>query len=138
VTDSDATLALSTPPDDIDTVQDFVQRVLEPYTDLVDSDRFAFETALVELASNVIQHAAAGTGITCVLSIHADDRELSARISDTGAAGAVTLSVAVLPDDLAESGRGLALIQMLVDSVHFERIDGRNVWTISRARHPLP
>ncbi|WP_166788320.1 MULTISPECIES: ATP-binding protein [Cryobacterium] len=138
MTDSDTTLALSTPPDDIDTVQDFVQRVLEPHSDIVDIDRFAFETALVELASNVIQHAAAGTGITCVLSIHADDHELSARISDTGTAGAVTLSGPVLPDDLAESGRGLALIQMLVDSVHFERVGDRNVWTISRARHPLP
>ncbi|MEB0307511.1 ATP-binding protein, partial [Cryobacterium sp. 10I1] len=109
-----------------------------PHSDIVDIDRFAFETALVELASNVIQHAAAGTGITCVLSIHADDHELSARISDTGTAGAVTLSGPVLPEDLAESGRGLALIQMLVDSVHFERVGDLNVWTISRARHPLP
>ena len=138
MTDSDPTLALSTPPDDIDTVQDFVQRVLEPHTDIVGIDRISFETALVELASNVIQHAAAGTGITCVLSIHADDHELSARISDSGAAGAVILSAPSFPDDLAESGRGLALIEMLVDSVHFERVAGRNVWTISRARHPLP
>ena len=91
MTDSDPTLALSTPPDDIDTVQDFVQRVLWHHPDIVDSDRFAFETALVELASNVIKHAAADAGITCVLSIHADERELSARISDTGTAGAITL-----------------------------------------------
>jgi serine/threonine-protein kinase RsbW len=50
-------LALSCPPDDIDTVQDYVQRVWAAAPDLDSMDKLKFETAIVELAANVIQHA---------------------------------------------------------------------------------
>jgi serine/threonine-protein kinase RsbW len=36
------------------------------------------------------------------------------------------------PDDDAESGRGLALIQALVTTVTFERQDGTNIWVLTR------
>jgi len=36
-------------------------------------------------------------------------------------------------DDLAESGRGIALVKRAVDSLSLHREDGRNTWRIARA-----
>jgi serine/threonine-protein kinase RsbW len=39
-----------------------------------------------------------------------------------------------MPDEFAESGRGLPFIQALVDDFQYERSEGRNVWTITKNR----
>jgi serine/threonine-protein kinase RsbW len=44
--------------------------------------------------------------------------------------------VGEMPDAFAESGRGLPMIEALVDKLTFERIDARNVWTITKAITP--
>jgi len=39
-----------------------------------------------------------------------------------------------MPAELAESGRGMALIQALVDDLHYERVGDRNLWSIEKKR----
>ena len=41
---------------------------------------------------------------------------------------------AALPDASAESGRGLALVGMVVDELRYEREGDRNRWTVRRGR----
>lgn len=129
------TLFFSAPPSDVDTVHDFLQGVWGDGVEIDETDRMAFETALIELASNVIQHADS-EGVTCALSVVIDEGQLRAQLSDTADAGGVRLAGVEMPDDLAESGRGIAFIQLLVDDLTYERVDGRNVWSIAKERTP--
>ncbi|QJU53144.1 ATP-binding protein [Herbiconiux sp. KACC 21604] len=133
MTEERRNLVFSSPPDDVDAVHEFLESVWEANPHVGELDRMAFETALIELASNVIQHAAGEGGVTCVLTVLADESGLSASLADTADAGGIVLMNREMPSELAESGRGIALIQALVDDLRYERVDERNVWTITRA-----
>ena len=126
-------LRLRTPPGDVDAVHELLSQVWADSPTVGDVDRFSFETALVELASNVIQHADPGSGITCDLVIERRNGRLRATLVDTGVPGDVSLVGIAMPDETAESGRGMALIQALVDEVEHDRVDDRNLWRITRA-----
>ncbi|MET0714788.1 MAG: ATP-binding protein [Mycetocola sp.] len=134
MTNHESTFLFSSPPTDVDAVHDFLHEIWVLHPDIDEMDRMAFETALIELASNVIQHADRGDGVTCAMSVSADSHELRAQFSDTAEAGGFRLRTATIPDELAESGRGLAFMQMLVDEVRYERVEDRNVWSLIKKR----
>jgi serine/threonine-protein kinase RsbW len=127
-------LVFESPPQDVTAVHEFLAAVWSEDPSVSEDERMAFELALVELTSNVIEHAGVGEGVSCnlVLDIGADT--ISARLSDTAEPGNISLVHRGMPDVDAESGRGLALVQMLVDHLAYERVDDANVWTIRRAR----
>ncbi|MBG6218467.1 serine/threonine-protein kinase RsbW [Arthrobacter sp. CAN_A6] len=97
-------------------------------------DQMAFTTAVIEAASNVVQHgvALAGTELRLGVDLTVTATLLQARISEIGAAVHTDLPEASLPDDDSESGRGLALIQALVTTVTVERQGDTNIWVLSR------
>jgi serine/threonine-protein kinase RsbW len=136
VTEERQSLVFSSPPDDVDAVHEFLETVWAANPDVSASERMAFETALIELASSVIQHAGRSRGVTCVLSVTADETGLAASLADTADEGGIVLMGREMPDALSESGRGIPLIQALVDDLRYEHVDDRNVWTITRARQP--
>jgi serine/threonine-protein kinase RsbW len=126
-------LALSTPPDDVNAVHDLLEQVWAASADVPDLDRFSFETALIELASNVIRHADGGSGVSCRLAVTVRGDRLEATLTDSGEPGDIELSAADLPDDLSESGRGIPIIKALVDVVEYGREADANRWYISRS-----
>jgi serine/threonine-protein kinase RsbW len=138
MTKHENTFLFSSPPTDVDAVHDFLEGIWEAHPDIGGMDKMAFETALIELASNVIQHADTGDGVTCVMTITADEGQLRAQFSDTAEAGGIRMLRATMPDELAESGRGLAFMQMLVDEVRYERVAERNVWSLTKKRAGVP
>jgi serine/threonine-protein kinase RsbW len=132
MTDGGRSLHFTTPPDDLNAVHDFLEAVLETAPDIDELDRMAFETALVELAGNVIQHADGGGGTACVLTVTVDGGRLRAELTDSAEAGHVRLLGRRMPDELDESGRGIPFIQALVDTLEYRRDGEHNVWTIAR------
>ena len=46
----------------------------------------------------------------------------------------IDLSSVAMPDELAESGRGLALAMAAVDDLSYEREGGRNLWRLTCIR----
>ena len=126
-------LALSTPPDDVNAVHELLERVWGSSAGVSDLDRFSFETALIELASNVIRHADGGEGVSCRLAVTVHGDRLEATLMDTGEPGDIRLSDADLPDDLSESGRGIPLIRASVEVVEYDREADANRWFISRS-----
>jgi serine/threonine-protein kinase RsbW len=135
VTESQSILTFTSPPEDVDTVHDFLEGIWKDMPGGVDEmDRMAFETALIELTSNVIQHGDTGAGVTCRLAVNADERRISARLVDTADGGELSIVTPEMPGQDAESGRGLVLIEMLVDEVRYERVDDRNVWVLTKYR----
>jgi serine/threonine-protein kinase RsbW len=134
VTETTRSLTLRAPGDDVDAVHEFIEHLWEERPDIGDLDRMAFETALIELTSNVIEHADHGDGVTCVVRVTADERSLSARLSDSSEPGDFRLSHRDMPDVDAESGRGLAMVQLLCDELTYERVGDENVWSVRRTR----
>lgn len=126
------TLQMNVPPDDVDTVHNLLETVWSDAPAISTRDRMSFETALIELASNVIQYANAGTGVSCRVSVETQDDQISASLCDSGKAADVELDGRRMPDGMAESGRGIPLIQALVDELTYSRDDEVNHWEITR------
>jgi serine/threonine-protein kinase RsbW len=101
--------------------------------DVPELDRTLFATAVLEIASNIVRHAAA---TTISLAVKVDPRDLRADFCDDGEAVEIDLDAADLPDELTESGRGLALVRMAVDELSYERHDNVSGWRL--VRHRLP
>lgn len=128
------TITIATPNDDINVVHDMLEAVWAASPTVSATDRVSFETALIELSSNVIRHADDGSGIHCVLTVGVSDSRIEARLTDTGVASEVDLAGRTMPEAFAESGRGIALIQALVDEIDYVRSGSINHWRISRSR----
>jgi serine/threonine-protein kinase RsbW len=131
---AERTVRFHTPLDDPDAVYVALASLWDERADVVEMDRMMFDTALIELVSNVVQHATSTTTIECLLDIVAGDDTLSAVLVDTADPPEVDTSPRAMPDEFAESGRGLAFIQALVDDFQYERREDRNVWTIIKIR----
>ncbi|TCL80129.1 MULTISPECIES: ATP-binding protein [unclassified Rathayibacter] len=131
---TERTLAFRTPPDDIELVHDLLDSLFGECADVGARDRMEFETALVELVSNVIQHAVSTTAVLCRLVVSVDDEALRAELVDTADPPGVDTGPREMPDAFAESGRGIALIQALVTAFDYERTASRNLWSIRKDR----
>ncbi|WP_144713550.1 ATP-binding protein [Curtobacterium pusillum] len=128
-------LVMACPPDDVTAVHAFLASVWDTEPSVSAEDRMALELALVELASNVIEHGGVRGAVSCSLHLDVGSDEVEAHLTDDGVPVPVDPSTARLPDALAESGRGLALVQMVVDDLRYERVDDRNRWIVRRGRH---
>ena len=114
--------------DDLDSLWDEADFVPE-------ADRMAFTLAVVEAATNVVEHAVPATEAPLELEVDvtAAPQRLQAKIYEIGAAPAVLdPEAAHAVTELEESGRGMALIQALVSTVVFERHGDANVWRLRR------
>ncbi|MCE0767044.1 ATP-binding protein [Pseudonocardia kujensis] len=120
----------------LDVVQDALAALWEEAPEVVDGDRMSFEIALVEIVGNLVEHARRPDGrpvdVRMHIAVHGD--RLEARMEDDGAPAGVDPTATALPtDELAESGRGLALAAAVADLEHVRRTAG-NVWTVVRRR----
>lgn len=99
-----------------------------------DMDQMTFTTAVIESASNIVQHAdpAGEEPVELGVEITVQPTLLEARVSAYNALPPFGPMEPALPGEDAESGRGLALIEALVTTVTFERQDGTNTWVLSR------
>lgn len=104
--------------------------------DISGTDRVMFETAVIEIAGNIIQHGVGGGEgpVNCNLTLKLYADRLEAHFKDDGLSTHVDIDAAAMPDAFAESGRGLALAKAAVDVLSYERTNGANHWTLSRTR----
>ncbi len=108
-------------------------------------DQMAFTTAVIEAASNVVQHGVPSEGATLLLGVEltVETERLRAVITEIGAAAhdpVLDLDPPEAPEPIGdpllegfdESGRGLSMIRALVTTVTVERQGDSNVWVLSR------
>jgi serine/threonine-protein kinase RsbW len=104
------------------------------------ADRIRFETAVIEVLGNIVEHAyeldaaPADALRRFDVSLSATSDELVARFGDNGIPMAIDLSEVTMPGVDAESGRGLALAVAALDDLSYERVDGRNLWRLTCRR----
>ena len=126
-------------PDMMDLAHEAIQRLWNANDTVGAVDRLRFETAVVEILGNIIEHAYAQDSHAPAtrrfdLALTVSDDEVIAEFGDDGRPVALDLSTVALPDDYAESGRGLAMAMAAVDDLSYDRIDGRNHWRLSVRR----
>lgn len=126
-------------PESIDKVHVQIEELWNDASFVPDLDRMTFATAVIEAATNVVQHAVPVSpapvelGVDIFVKMHS----LRAEVSAFGAADpALGPDAEGMPGPDAESGRGLALIRALVTNVTFSRQDGTNIWVLSRDATP--
>ncbi|NRD07866.1 ATP-binding protein [Rathayibacter agropyri] len=125
-----------TPPEDgVSVVHQSLTELWEEAPDVERVDRMSFETALIELTSNIVQHAHSYRHVICVVEIHVSATELRASLNDSAEeAPAEVADVRPMPDEWEEAGRGIPFIHALVSEFSYRRVDGQNLWTLARAR----
>lgn len=127
-------------PDMMELAHDAIARLWTAHDGVSPVERIRFETAVVEILGNIIEHAyeldLSGTPAVrrFDLALTVSDDEVVAEFGDDGRPIALDLSNVALPDDDAESGRGLAMAMAAVDDMTYDRVDGRNHWRLSVRR----
>ena len=124
-------------PADLETigrVHESFERLAEQRPDLPAQLRGAFELAVVEVVTNVVTHSRDDRTVRVELVIRTTTGGLEAIITDDAPPADVDVADQAMPeaDDLAESGRGLALVTMLVDRFEHDTLDGTgNRWLLA-------
>jgi serine/threonine-protein kinase RsbW len=98
-----------------------------------DLKRFSFETAVVEIATNIVEHTLGSdreAGRRFTLDLDARVSELVAIFVDNGMPADIDLSAVTMADADDESGRGLAIALATLDSLDYRHETGRNIWTL--------
>ena len=123
-------------PECLGKVHNLLAEMWTTATDVSELDRMMFETAVIEIAANIVQHGAAEGPINCNLILEVYPDRLDAHFKDDGVTAHVDIEAAQMPDALAENGRGLAMAKAAVDVLTYERRNGDNFWKLSRTRTP--
>lgn len=143
MTEDDGRLDLSAPatPEMLELVHAVLEQLWDAHPDVGAGDRVRFEMAVIEILGNIVEHAyeidsTDAGGRRFDVSVAATETELVASFGDNGVPMAIDLSAVAMPDELAESGRGLALAMAAVDDISYQREDGRNLWRLVCTRRP--
>ncbi|MBT2513147.1 ATP-binding protein [Arthrobacter sp. ISL-30] len=122
-------------PESIEAVHTELDSLWEDADFVPEMDRMTFTTAVIEVASNIIQHAEPVGQIPVELGVDISvwPTRLVAKVSAFNAKEPFASPPETgLPDDDSEAGRGLALIEALVTTVTFERQAATNIWILTR------
>ena len=120
-------------PAALDRIHDLFARIGEEREDVDGTDLMLMETAVVEIAGNVISHGRPAGSITMSLTFDITDSRLDVHIRETGQPPPDTPSYA-MPDEEAEHGRGLPLCAAILDTFEYDRVDDTNLWHLAKAR----
>lgn len=127
-------------PESLDRLHDLLDRVAQDEPGLDQQDLLLFETAVIEIAGNVVEHGRPTGAVAWSFRLDILPDRLSAVLSDDGQEYAVaeerlTDGWWAMPEDaLAEGGRGLALASVALDELDYQRDEGVNSWTMVRLR----
>lgn len=125
-------LTMISPPATLDEVHTLLAGIWEKSPEVSAENQMRFETALIELVSNIFRYADKGEGVACSLKINISNTDIEAVMRDTGEEGNIEIAGTAMPDPLEEGGRGIPLINALVDEFTYENDGEHNIWRIAR------
>lgn len=118
-------------PDGLEDLHDLVEGARTAHPE-VEADAFMMmETAVIEIAGNVVEHGLPPGQVWWSFTLRVRPEHVEGVLADDGQQYEGDLS-SVMPDPLAESGRGIALARAALDQLHYAHTGGKNVWTMRR------
>jgi serine/threonine-protein kinase RsbW len=119
----------------LDLVHGMIEHLWTTHPDITERDRARFEMSVIEILGNIVEHAYGfeethPSGRRFEIILAATDDRLLAHLGDNGLPVALDLSGAAMPDELAETGRGLALATAALDDLSYRRVGDRNLWDL--------
>jgi len=110
-------------------------------TEMPVADRAAVRLAVGEACNNAVLHATNTPGQLAPLSVdivcRIEPHVLEIEVSNDGSAKLPTMGNK-MPDPLSEHGRGMVLIEAMMDSVEFRSHNGRTTVRMRKAITPAP
>jgi serine/threonine-protein kinase RsbW len=119
-------------PESLELVHELLEDMWENETGIELMDRIRFETAVIEVASNIIEHSqpASTDPIRFLLELECSPQSLYAEFNDNAKPAGIDLAATKLPADTSPSGRGLALAKVALDEFSYAKQDAGNRWTL--------
>jgi len=124
-------------PDQLDAVHALLAQAARDHPALDPMDVMLFETAIIEIANNVVEYGRPEGEVRWKFTIRVREDEIEAELNDTGQEFTPAQG-AVMPGEEAEGGRGLAIAEALLDRIEFERLDDTNHWRMVRRLGKTP
>jgi serine/threonine-protein kinase RsbW len=122
-------------PETLNLLHDLLERVGQEHPEIDGGDLMMFETAVIEVAGNVVEHGRPSGHVTWAFRLSVLPDRLEAQLSDSGEEyPGGTWGTSMPTDLLQEDGRGLALATAVLDALEYERSAGVNHWTMRRGR----
>lgn len=128
---SDLTLEARADLPCLERVHELVDQLWALAPGLATTDRYAFETAVIEVAGNIVEHG--GPDVRLRLRLVVRDDRVEAHFCDTGRLVVLAESTPSA-DPLAEDGRGIALARAAADVVAYQRAGDVNRWLVVKRR----
>ena len=133
-------------PESLELVHDLLEQVWESEAGIELMERIRFETALIEVASNIIEHSkpADSDPIRFRLELECSPERLYAEFHDNAKPAGIDLSAAPPPeelsslDNISSTGRGLALAKVALDEFSYAKLNPGNKWTLLCKRNGAP
>ncbi len=118
-------------------LHDLLDQVRREHPEVEETDLAMLETAVIEIAGNMVEHGTPPGGIHYEFTLDVSAEGLRARLVDSGDEVAL-VPPGEQPDPMAESGRGLLIARAVLTELRYERQDGQNVWFLARLVEPSP
>ena len=118
-------------PDQLDAVHALLARAAGEHPELDPMDVMLFETAIIEIANNVVEYGRPEGEVRWKFTIRVREDEIEAELDDTGQTFTPERGKG-MPGEDAEGGRGLALAEAVLDQIEFQRLGDTNHWRMVR------
>lgn len=118
-------------PEQLDAVHTLLARAAGEHPELDPMDVMLFETAIIEIANNVVEYGRPEGEVRWKFTIRVREDEIEAELDDTGQTFTPAQGKG-MPDENAEGGRGLPIAEALLDRIEFERLEDTNHWRMVR------
>jgi serine/threonine-protein kinase RsbW len=119
-------------PDSLNLLHDLLEQVGGEHPELTASDLMLFETAVIEVAGNVVEHGQPPGKVRWSFRLSIRPDRLEGTLSDSGEEYPGGAWGTEMPDTMEEDGRGLALATAVLDSLVYKRSGDVNEWTMVR------
>lgn len=122
-------------PAELNRVHDLIARAAADHPEVPPTDLMLFETAVVEIANNVVAHGGPPGQVEWRLTVVVGADTIEADLRDTGAEFTPARN-ATMPEPEAERGRGLAIAQAILDGMDVDSSAEGNHWRLVRRFTP--
>jgi serine/threonine-protein kinase RsbW len=119
-------------PESLGLLHDLLEKVAEDHPGLSPNDLLLFETAVIEIAGNVVEHGRPPGEVRYTFTLAVLPDRLEAVLTDTGEEVPDPDGADLMPDGWDETGRGLPLARAALDELSYARGDDGNLWRMTK------